>query len=609
MDVHKRNHPRLYDDDGDVLGGGSGVEHHQYPNTPKMLKIHTDISPLHRLNSGSAPWWVMSPRVAPRGSFHGWLAVAWRRLSSLWSNAWNNDTFSSRVGGINLGAAKQMHRSRRLPAMVFGARPVHGLMSLSRRVVTMLFVLLLLLVLLANQFRAKKDKLLCSLFKGKKKELADSQGFMTPFEPYSKAFASMSFEQPALPGTRNNWFACVNAIQIEQIGLLFLAHGRIKNEHTWKMWFDAARGKIPLGVGKLHRCLVDMEFEERIDIRSICGIADRGAEDDVIGSQLLFDVWVHLKKGESPDIFERSIFKDRLIPDENSVDATWGGHSLIDATRVLFAASLANPLVSKLILVSDSDVPLYGPTLVYNQLLSESKSRINACNTTAGWDRNEYRLRRDFLDQGISWETWRKSWQWIALKRSHASLVLRDTEIDAIFRSLCRARWDHDWCDFRVCYSDEHYIPTLLAMHGLDNETDCVGELTHKDWSRVKSTDPHPYEYRPTEISPELFSTLRNSKTIGCERSAMIQSGLSKLFITIEAFYGNSGIRHDTNTDRAVQEANVCERVREATYARLPSFVPLAPQCPLLARKFSDETQDAVVSIAPWIFGMDLAEP
>ena len=30
--------------------------------------------------------------------------------------------------------------------------------------------------------------------------------------------------------------------------------------------------------------------------------------------------------------------------------------------------------------------------------------------------------------------------------------------------------------------SDEHYIGTLLAMHGMENETDCRGVLTYDDW-------------------------------------------------------------------------------------------------------------------------------
>lgn len=32
--------------------------------------------------------------------------------------------------------------------------------------------------------------------------------------------------------------------------------------------------------------------------------------------------------------------------------------------------------------------------------------------------------------------------------------------------------------------ADEHYISTLLAVHDLDQETDCDGFVTHADWVR-----------------------------------------------------------------------------------------------------------------------------
>ena len=37
-----------------------------------------------------------------------------------------------------------------------------------------------------------------------------------------------------------------------------------------------------------------------------------------------------------------------------------------------------------------------------------------------------------------------------------------------------------------LLFADEHYISTLLAVHGLDNETDCDGFVTNADW--VSST-------------------------------------------------------------------------------------------------------------------------
>ena len=38
-------------------------------------------------------------------------------------------------------------------------------------------------------------------------------------------------------------------------------------------------------------------------------------------------------------------------------------------------------------------------------------------------------------------------------------------------------------CRERDCYSDEHFLPVLLAAHGLDNETTCRGNTMSVLWS------------------------------------------------------------------------------------------------------------------------------
>ena len=57
-----------------------------------------------------------------------------------------------------------------------------------------------------------------------------------------------------------------------------------------------------------------------------------------------------------------------------------------------------------------------------------------------------------------------------------------------------------------TCYSDEHYIPTLLAYHGLANRTDCLGYTTHVSWSW---DGPHPVSYSPENVTAELFRGMR----------------------------------------------------------------------------------------------------
>ena len=54
------------------------------------------------------------------------------------------------------------------------------------------------------------------------------------------------------------------------------------------------------------------------------------------------------------------------------------------------------------------------------------------------------------------------------LKRTHGMQALLDAGVN-----LTR----------KTCVSDEHYIPSLLAAHGLDAQTDCTGVLTHSDWA------------------------------------------------------------------------------------------------------------------------------
>ena len=57
----------------------------------------------------------------------------------------------------------------------------------------------------------------------------------------------------------------------------------------------------------------------------------------------------------------------------------WGRWSLVEASRLLLAAALQETLNQRFVLVSESCIPLYPPTTVWQQLLSEDRSRIDAC--------------------------------------------------------------------------------------------------------------------------------------------------------------------------------------------------------------------------------------
>ena len=90
-------------------------------------------------------------------------------------------------------------------------------------------------------------------------------------------------------------------------------------------------------------------------------------------------------------------------------------------------------------------------------------------------------------------DKWRKSSQWASLTRKHAAAVVADAAIDSTFRSICHFReWDSELERKYLCFSDEHYIPTLLAIRGWDSETDCFGYNVHTDWTEG---GPHPVSF------------------------------------------------------------------------------------------------------------------
>jgi len=58
----------------------------------------------------------------------------------------------------------------------------------------------------------------------------------------------------------------------------------------------------------------------------------------------------------------------------------WGSPRVSIAERLLLREALKEPRNQRFLLLSDSDVPLYPPTVVWQQLMGEGKSRIDGCN-------------------------------------------------------------------------------------------------------------------------------------------------------------------------------------------------------------------------------------
>ena len=57
----------------------------------------------------------------------------------------------------------------------------------------------------------------------------------------------------------------------------------------------------------------------------------------------------------------------------------WGEHSMVEALRALLRAALEDPANQRFQLLCEHTLPLQPPLLVYAQLMSEPRSRVNAC--------------------------------------------------------------------------------------------------------------------------------------------------------------------------------------------------------------------------------------
>jgi hypothetical protein len=381
-------------------------------------------------------------------------------------------------------------------------------------------------------------------------------------------------------------------------------------QSAWAAWFRTAEGVIPhpalwatndsattieeTGGAASPDTACAPSSVARLD--RACGpaaaAASRSGPGGILSAQSLFSVYVHAAPdyaGFAPD----SIFSGTLI--ETRIAASWGGHDLVDVTRALLKAALTDPRNTRFALLSESGVPIYPAPVVWAALTHNPVSRINACVNP--WN-DEQRWHPDFgvggpgvkadgtgaapLGPPVPKSAWRKSSQWSVLTRSHAELVVADTAVDALFRAICRSRdWDEALQRRYDCYSDEHYIPTLLAVKGLDNQTDCLGFYINVDWS---AGGAHPRTYGVRDVRPSLFSTLREAWG-DCDPNAAMALGRA-LFGPPATLLGRGG---DGRAGVVVDDS--CGGAPAAWSGRL-----LPKACPLFARKFPVETAGAVAA-------------
>lgn len=197
-----------------------------------------------------------------------------------------------------------------------------------------------------------------------------------------------------------------------------------------------------------------------------------------------FSIYWHTQPDYKPvnHSFFRPYQMKHLIPTQ------WGTMSLVEATRNMIRQAIKDPENKYFALFSESCIPLLPFSVWYRGMMqyADKYSLVNACDFGAKNMETLTRWRPD-LDTvpGFSPEKFRKSAQWVALNRKHATIVANDAILAPKFHV--------------VKPSDEHYVASLLALHNLDNETTCGDGFTHVVWPDLRSA--HPATYSPDSLA------------------------------------------------------------------------------------------------------------
>ncbi|KAL2942227.1 50S ribosomal protein L13 [Bienertia sinuspersici] len=210
------------------------------------------------------------------------------------------------------------------------------------------------------------------------------------------------------------------------------------------------------------------------------------------GYEGLYTIYVHASPLYNQTYPKHSVFHGRRIP---SKEVQWGKFNMVEAERRLLANAVLDPLNQRFVLLSESCIPLFNFTTVYEYLINSSKSYVEVYDNKGPTGRGRYSSRMSPI---VRIDQWRKGSQWFEMNRDLAIQVIQDKKYFPIFAKFCK----------HSCYGDEHYLPTYINIKfGTKNTNRTV---TWVDWSVL---GPHPGKYERPRVTPELLEKLRSEKT------------------------------------------------------------------------------------------------
>ncbi|KAK7291411.1 hypothetical protein RIF29_06538 [Crotalaria pallida] len=217
------------------------------------------------------------------------------------------------------------------------------------------------------------------------------------------------------------------------------------------------------------------------------------------GNEGLYSIYIHPQPFYNGTAPPTSVFHNRRIP---SKAVQWGENTMIEAERRLLANALLDFSNQRFVLLSESCIPLFNFSTVYTYLMNSNKTFVESYDQLGYVGRGRYSLR---MRPQIRLSQWRKGSQWFQIDRELALEFVSDRYYFPVFQRHCHPD----------CYSDEHYLPTLINIKFLRKNSNRT--LTWVDWSRG---GPHPSKYIRPHVTIGFLEYLRHGSL--CEYNGKI---------------------------------------------------------------------------------------
>ncbi|KAH9602375.1 hypothetical protein KSS87_011413 [Heliosperma pusillum] len=266
-----------------------------------------------------------------------------------------------------------------------------------------------------------------------------------------------------------------------KIAFMFLTKGPLPLAPLWERFFTANQGRFSIYIHSMPGYTEDFSSTSVFYRRNVPSKCNHESAQ-VIGIDVQAKVNRFQEHGSSDLPF------DCLL-------AEWGQMSMCDAERRLLANALLDFSNEWFMLVSESCIPLYNFTVIYDYISKSKYSFMGSIDELGPDGRGRY---NENMAPEVNLTQWRKSSQWFEINRRLAISVVEDTFFYPKFKEFCKPN----------CYVDEHYFPTMLTIrsaHLLANRS-----ITLVDWSRGGA---HPATFGSGDITIEFFEKILRGPT------------------------------------------------------------------------------------------------